>query len=392
MPEPLFPTGRGGSGDPAERALRRTLAAEASAVDPGPAPRVGELDGAGRRPRRWPAALAVAAAVGVLAVASAVALGSDDPPAPVAAPSETPVATASAEPSPTQAPSATAEPSVVDSGTADPADPSGSPEPSDPATGTEPGTVVVWASVVDQRTQSGRLVPERRPVDLPVGAGTEERVQAALTLLVSTAPRDPDHYSGWYWDPADAGGTAPYDGAEPVGVQVRDDGTTVDLPAAATRAPLGSFGVLTAVDELVRTVVSNGGTAPVTVLVDGAPADLWGMVRLEEPVSPDPDLLTGGWILDPYEGQRVAAGTVTLSGTATAFEATVLWSVLDADGTTVAEGFTMAGANGEYGPWTVPVELSPGTYTAVLQAPDMAGEGDTSPPIWEATTTFTVVG
>jgi hypothetical protein len=49
----------------------------------------------------------------------------------------------------------------------------------------------------------------------------------------------------------------------------------------------------------------------------------------------------------------------------------------------------MAGANGEYGPWTVPVDLGPGTYTAVLWADNMAG--DHSPRLWEDTKTFTVV-
>ena len=57
MPEPLFPSRRDGAGgaDDAERVLRRVLAAEASAVDPGDAPRVGGLVDR-RAPRRWPAA------------------------------------------------------------------------------------------------------------------------------------------------------------------------------------------------------------------------------------------------------------------------------------------------------------------------------------------------
>ena len=250
---------------------------------------------------------------------------------------------------------------------------------------------MVWASVLEPRSQSGRLVPERRAVDLPVGAGTAERVQAALTVLLSSPPADPDHYSGWWWDAAQTG-TAPWDGQSGLTVELRADGTTVDLPAEATRAPLGSTGVLTAVDELVRTVVTNGGTAPVTVLVDGGPAELWGQVRLEEPVSADPDLLTGGWILDPYEGQRLAAGTVTLSGSATAFEANVLWSVLDEDGAVVAQGFTMAGQR-RARPVERPGGAGAGTYTAVLEAPDMAGpeDGGTGGSVWRETTTFTVV-
>lgn len=403
-----------GTHEAAERALRRALSAQADAVDPGPAPRVGDLAEDGTSRRRWPAAVAVAAGVAVLAAATTLAVRPDDAPPPVAAPTISTAPATTSPPAPSVAPSAgepAVGPSAVEPG------PSGSGQPTAPApqpsvgptqpsaTQTGPGatqtvpppagtasTVLVWASVVEPRTQTGRLVPERRVVDLPAGAGTQERVQAALTLLTTSAPADPDFYSGWWWDAAETGTDAPSDGSDPVEVDVTADGTTVDLPVAATRAPLGSFGTLTAVDELVRTVVSNGGTAPVTVLVDGEVADLWGAVRLEGPVEADPDLLTGGWVLDPYEGQRVAAGTVTVSGTATAFEANVLWEVRDADGTVVADGFTMAGANGEYGPFTFTVDLGPGSYTVAVREPSVADSDEAPPLVWEDTTTFTVVG
>ncbi len=389
MPDPLLPTGHGGSDDdPVERTLRRTLADEASAVDPGPAPRVGAVPGRppSARPRRWPAALGVAAAVGALAVASAVALRPDDAPAPVAAPSTSPTATpsASAEPfAPSDEPSTPSEAPVATPSV------SRSDEASEPWAAVP---VLVW-SVVDQSTPTGStltVTPDRALADVVPEADLDDPsvvVAAAVQHLLSSPSPDPDAVNLW----SGPGRTAL---TTPPPVVITPDGTTVDLPGAAFRGSLGSEAAAAALSTLVRTVVSNGGIAPVTVLVDGQEgAEVWGVLALDSALSPTTQDLAGGWILDPYEGQRVAAGTVTLSGTATAFEATVLWAVLDADGATVEDGFTMAGSNGEYGPWSVPVDLGPGTYTALLRAPDMAGaeESGGRDHVWEDSTTFTVV-
>jgi len=92
----------------------------------------------------------------------------------------------------------------------------------------------------------------------------------------------------------------------------------------------------------------------------------------------------------PASGSTVAGPTVTVSGTGTAFEGTLLYLVLDAEGTTVAEGYTTAGANGEIGPFSVDVTLDPGLYTVQVWEPGM-GEGDASaPPENLAEVTFTV--
>jgi len=213
----------------------------------------------------------------------------------------------------------------------------------------------------------------------------EALVAAALEALDSRPALDPDYVNYWALEPEDD----PRLGR--TGVSIAADGTTVDFAGAALGglATGATFTCLT--ETLVRTVVSNGGTAPVTFLIDGQPA-AFAELDFSEPARPSTDLLAGGWILDPYEDQRVRAGTVALSGTATAFEANVSWEVLDEDGAVVAEGFTMAGSNGEYGPWTVPVELSPGDYTAVLWAENMAGSDEgPGPRLWQDTKTFTVV-
>ena len=393
MPDFPFPTGRDGSDDRAGRALRRALAAQASAVEPGPAPRVGELVDR-RRPRRWPAALGVAASVALLAVTSAVALQRDATPAPVAGPSATASPSTATTTGPTSGPgpsTTAAAPSTVPAPTSSPERPAttaASPSTDEPSCPYTDAPVLLW-SVVDQATTEGRalrLVPDRARVQIPCLADAsdpEVLVRGAVAALLSREAPDADHTNLW-WSGVVRGQEVP--------VAISGSGTTLDLPSAVFEGGVGSEAASVAVSALVRTVVSNGGTAPVTLLVDGqAGAEVWGSVVLDGALSPSTQDLAGGWILDPYEDQQVPAGTVTLSGTATAFEATVNWEVLGEGGVVVAEGFTMAGSNGEYGPWTAPVELSPGAYTAVLWADNMAGSDEgPGPRLWEETKTFTV--
>jgi len=83
----------------------------------------------------------------------------------------------------------------------------------------------------------------------------------------------------------------------------------------------------------------------------------------------------------PLSGSTVPGPTVTVSGTGTAFEATMVWDVHPAGDLTSAvvyQGSTTAGSNGEVGPFTFTVDLPPGTWTVRVWEPDMK-EGDTSP-------------
>ncbi len=95
-------------------------------------------------------------------------------------------------------------------------------------------------------------------------------------------------------------------------------------------------------------------------------------------------------IAAPSDGATVAGPAVTVSGTGTAFEGTLLYVVQGADGSSVRQGFTTAGANGTIGPFSFDVTLDPGTYTVEVWEPGM-GEGDaTAPPLNVARATFTV--
>jgi hypothetical protein len=104
---------------------------------------------------------------------------------------------------------------------------------------------------------------------------------------------------------------------------------------------------------------------------------------------------TRGWVVT---GTRSSEGTieqasydgsaVTLSGMATAFEATVVVLVLDQEGNILAETFTMAGANGEQGPYETTIDVDPtaGTpFWVMITESDMSGEGDF---VWAATATL----
>jgi hypothetical protein len=335
--------------------------------------------------RTWAVVAAVAVAVVLVALVAWLLLGRDGDSG--AAPTTAPTTVAATdEPAATTTVTETVSPSTAPPTTESPAT---SPAPT--ATGTATGAAgtppVVWHQRDQERVDGVRLVlvPERA-VGASAGADTLATVRAALDHLLSAPPLDPDHANPW----AAGGGS---EGDAVLDVRATDGGgTTVDVPAAAFDGSVGSDSARLAVAALVRTVVTNDGEAPVTVLVDGQPgAEVWGVLSLDEPQEPSTDDLAGGWVLDPYEGQRVPAGPVTVSGTATAFEANVLWEVLDDAGTTVDSGFTMAGANGEYGPFEITVDLAPGTYTVRVYEESAAGPDEGVPVVWEHTTTVEVV-
>lgn len=336
-------------------------------VEPTPAP---SPESESARQRRWVPALAVAAGVVAVAALGAGALGvfDDDEPAPVAAPSAEPSDTVSVD-----------EPEPVESSAAP--EPSATAEPSEPAPA-EQQQVQVWY-VTEYRPGSPGLVPET--VTVEAGEDPAGTVAAALAHLFSSPPADPDYSNGFA---TDAGGVT----ADGITVQVEETGTTVDVPAAVFSSGVGSEFASLGVQQLVQTVVANGGTEPVTVLVDGAPgAEVWGVLVLDEPLQADASVRSLGWISSPEEGAVVDAGTVTVQGTATGFEGEVDWEVLDAaDGGVVASGYTASGANGELGDVEFTVDLTAGEFVVRLFEASEAGEGEGPPVVFEDTTRLSV--
>jgi hypothetical protein len=93
-----------------------------------------------------------------------------------------------------------------------------------------------------------------------------------------------------------------------------------------------------------------------------------------------------GWVVTgvsspegTIESVTIDGGTVTLSGSATAFEATVAVLVLDQEGNVLARSFTMAGANGEQGPYQTAIDVDPSAGTpfwVMIAEGDESGQGD----------------
>ena len=146
-------------------------------------------------------------------------------------------------------------------------------------------------------------------------------------------------------------------------------------PATPSAAPTtASPSASPSVSALATTPAAEETTpAPTTQAPVPGPGAVAGTTKLAEPVT----------------GAVVAGPTVKVSGVATAFEANINWRVLkstDLKGKVVKEGFTMAGANGEVGPYNFTVDLDPGKYRIeVFEASAKDGS-----PIHLVYATFTV--
>ena len=313
-------------------------------------------------PRRWPVVLAAAAAVVAVALVVWLLVGRDGEP--VAAPSEEPTATASASVEPSAEPSA--PPTSVE--------PSATATTSAPPTGGE--ELVLWFVGEHEDTLNNpALYPEPTGVEAATGA---DPVQAAVDALLSTLPADPD-YGNAFWDAAsEDGGRTPATATVTAGT----GGTTVDLGADAFSVGVGSECAELGVQQLVSTVLSNGGTAPVTITVDGASgAEVWGVLALESSYDADESSWSNSSITSLREGETVSS-PVTVSGVGFGFEGELDVKVLDeATGDVVQEAFVMVeeGMNvtedGEpiRSGYETSLDLEPGTYRIVVGDSDESG-------------------
>ncbi len=163
-------------------------------------------------------------------------------------------------------------------------------------------------------------------------------VQAALTAMLA-APADSDYSTPW---PAGTTATVTRTGS----------GAQVSLSGNPTRS------ADLAVQQVVYTVTgADPGVQSVTVATPTA-------TYPDQVRAASVDVLAPVWLLEPTQGATVSS-PVTLSGTATAFEATVNWDILGATGSVVKKGYATATAGApERGDWSASVPLPPGTYQA----------------------------
>jgi hypothetical protein len=201
-------------------------------------------------------------------------------------------------------------------------------------------------------------------------------VTSAVAAMTRMRPLDPDYSTPWL--PASS-------------VRVTRSGSalTVDLSRDALASThVGSELAELAVQQLVYTATAaayQAGTPATTVriLVNGQPADAWGVVRVGEPTARAPigDVQAQAWVTSPQEGQRLQAGTVRFTGFGTSFEATFAWKVTSSTGVVVAQGPTMGGTgDGGYGSFTFSARLTPGSYVVKVSTDDPSdGAGGRGP-------------
>lgn len=253
------------------------------------------------------------------------------------------------------------------------------------ATPTAPARINVPVYLVGDTPAGPRLFREFRWVD---AAGTNDPATLAVRAMLEQAPRDPDYRSPWprgttaqvsWAGTSEAGGPAGPDGAWEVVLRHPVDDLT-RRPAGTPEAEAEA-----ALQQLVRTVQGAAGDEarhPVTLRVGGLddvdrPSVVLG-VPLPGPVSAAPasEVLADVWVIDPADGSSLSA-PFEVDGLARAYEATITWSLQEANGTVVADGFATteeAAVRTSYR-FTVP-DVAPGEYLLVVSTTDPSdGEG-----------------
>jgi hypothetical protein len=249
--------------------------------------------------------------------------------------------------------------------------PAPSPGPTEPASPADPApTAVVAVHLV--RSGPTDFFIEPVPVTVPAfGDALSARITAAVAALLALT--DPDDDELFTSVPA---GTTLH--------RVSVDGAvaTLDLSGSIIGSSGGSAQEITFAQQLAHTARVDDSITAIQVLVDGQPiTELWGHLDWSGPIEVDPFVLSPVTVTTPLAGEEVPIGQVTFRGQATVFEATVLVTLLDGDGTVIEEGFVTATTGApERGTWEWTVELpTPGAYTVVAGESDPS-DGEGRPP------------
>ncbi len=234
-----------------------------------------------------------------------------------------------------------------------------------PSTTSQSATIVVPVYYAVDTGTDLRLVREFRA--LPDAGG--EALTAAKAVLAGS-PLDPDYHG--LWNPA----------GEVRSVRTVDGAIEVDLSTAATVTTTGSAGAWLAVQSLVYSVTGAlQSDGPVRLLVEGSPVDeLFGVLDTRAPIARDDPLSVRllVQINEPNQGD-VVGRSVTISGEAAVFEATLPWKVLDAAGGVVQSGVTMTAEGQRFAPFSFTVPLDPGDYVVVITEDDPSGGAGRTP-------------
>lgn len=248
-----------------------------------------------------------------------------------------------------------------------PVDPTGATSDATGApTGTDaPGPEVVPVYYVGDTPQGDRLYREFTQV-----AGVDPLVGAASAVTAGD-PVDPDYRTLW-------------PGGRFTSVQQSAGAITVEVPDAGwlTRGSLDRSRARLAVQQLVHTLQGViGERLPVRVTLDGkaAPTLLGVDATNGLKARPQLEVLALVNVTEPAEG-TVVGDTLTATGRASSFEATVPWTIENRAGKVVRRGFATAdGWLDKLHPWEVEIDVSglaPGRYTFIARTDDPSnGEG-----------------
>lgn len=261
---------------------------------------------------------------------------------------------------------------------------SASSDTSDPTDGTDgtdgstDGTASGSASATDG--PAPKVIPVYYVGDTPQGdrlfreftqsSGVDPLVAAAAAVTAGD-PVDPDYRTSW-----PSGRFASVEQtAGAIVVEVEDE-------AWLARGDLDRGQARLAVQQLVLTLQGAiGKRLPLQVEYDGKPAPtLLGVtVGTGLKAAPQLDVLALVNITEPAEG-TVVSGTITATGRASSFEATVPWTIEDSAGKVVLDGFSTAeGWTDKLYPWEAEIDVSdlaPGKYTFIARTDDPSdGEG-----------------
>lgn len=164
----------------------------------------------------------------------------------------------------------------------------------------------------------------------------------------------------------------------------RDGGLlTVDL-SEEVRTPVGGAAAEAAfAQQLAWTGTQFEGVDSVRLLVGGAPVNqLWGHLDWSGAVTRDEFALSPVIIDEPEEGAQISSGSVTASGTANVFEATLIVGLLRPDGSQAEEAVVTASCGtGCRGTWdhTFTGLQTPGEWVIEAMETDPS-DGEGRPP------------
>ena len=257
--------------------------------------------------------------------------------------------------------------------TSDASDPTGGTDgtdatdgPSDSVSATDsPAPKVIPVYYVGDTPDGDRLFRE-----FTQSAGADPLVAAAAAVTAGD-PVDPDYRTSW---PSGRFASVERSGSAIV-VGVQDE-------AWLERGDLDRAQARLAVQQLVYTLQGAAGARlPVEVELDGRPAPTLLGVPVGDGLkaAPQLDVLALVNITEPAEG-TVVSGTITATGRASSFEATVPWAIEDGTGKEVLSGSATAdGWTDKLYPWEAEIDVSdlpPGKYTFVARTDDPSnGEG-----------------